>query len=200
MSTRARRSATSAASPRGPTSAAPAPPAAPAACPAVCTKLYTLLDSRMGALQKDVRGLGQRLDATQMNWQRAQFPRAPRVPGGQRARAAVSPENLSMRLAALRFPTPPRVPGSYGQNIAALKNWKNIDARFTQVAGGPRARRALSHWRLRHDQGETARGKRKRNTRNTRNNSSNSNNSSNNNGNQRALARHSLRLTAPPVA
>ena len=178
--------------PRGRTPAASA-----AACPPVCTKLYSLLDAKMGALQKEVRGLSQRLDATQMNWQRAQFPSAPRVPGGARARAAASsPENLSMRLAALRFPAPPRVPPSFGRNIAGLKTWKNVDARFTQVAGGPRARRALSHWRLRHNQGETsrARGKRKRN------NSSNSNNSNNNSGNHgvkvRSLARRSLRLTA----
>lgn len=176
---------------------------AAATCPPVCTKLYSLLDAKMGALQKEVRGLSQRLDATQMNWQRAQFPSAPRVPGGRsvpggaRARAAASsPENLSMRLAALRFPAPPRVPPSFGRNIAGLKTWKNVDARFTQVAGGPRARRALSHWRLRHNQGETsrARGKRKRN------NSSNSNNSNNNSGNHgvkvRSLARRSLRLTA----
>jgi hypothetical protein len=176
-------------------------------CPAVCTKMYTMLDSRMGAMQKEVRGLSQRLDATQMNWQRSQFPRAPRVPGprGRAAAATTSSENLSMRLAALRFPAPPKVPASYArkQNTAALKTWKNVDARFTQVAGGPRARRALSHWRLRHEQGETSRKRKRntRNTRNTRNNSSNSNNSSNNNGNHGVKvptrARRSLRLTAP---
>lgn len=169
-----------------------------AACPAVCTKMYSMLDARMGALQKEVRGLGQRLDATQMNWQRAQFPRVP----GPRARTPATPssKNLSMRLAALRFPAPPRVPGTYGQNIARLKTWKNIDARFTQVAGGPRARRALSHWRLRHNQGETSGGGGKR-KRQQRNDSSNSNNSNNDNDNQGvkvpSRARRSLRLTAP---
>lgn len=78
-----------------------------------------------------------------------------RVPGGQN-----SANNLSRRLAALKQTRSawPTVTGPRA-NARDARTMADLSARFTQLAGGPRGRRALTMWRKRNMQEV---GKRKR--------------------------------------